>query len=430
MANKKILMVCYYFPPLTDVGCKRSVAFATYLKKNDWTPFVLSVKNPDRHYCTLGADRPPAGIFVDYSYSLVNPVKFFGRMNGLLNRFLKLFRRGVTRNYFYELLCIPDFFVGWVPLSILKGVRLIRAQKIDTIYVSCSPFSACLIGVACRYFTKKKLILDFRDPYGITVEGARASKLKERIDAFFARFYLRHTDTLIVTTDETRQAYIAQYPDVKHKIMTIHNGFDSANLITTEVEKFARFTIIYTGQFYYKFNRSLNMFADCFFSALSQLKQEKKISRENFQFVFYGSEQSAINAYATTYGVKDLVSIHERVGHGEVLHVMRRSHLQLLRIMKLMLSTKLFEGIPMDLPFLATIPPGEAELIILRYSPASYLITDDSVEKTKGAIEDAMARYERGDLPGNRVKAFMDRFSRETLTKKLIRHLEARNEPR
>jgi len=423
-------MVCYYFPPLTDVGCKRSVAFATYLMKHHWQPFVLSVKNPDRHYCSLGVEPPPDGMPVAYTYSLVNPIKFLGRANGLLNRVLSLFNRGVTRNYFYELLCIPDFFVGWVPLTIFKAVKLIRDHKIETIYVSCSPFSASLIGVACRLLTGKKLILDFRDPYGLKVEGSKASRLKERIDAFFMGLFLRHTDLLVVTTDEVRREYAAQYPEFTEKIVTIHNGFDAIHLTDERPEKFPRFTIIYTGQFYYKFNASLNMFADNFFSALALLKQEKKIRSDNFQFLFYGSEKGAIQGYAAQYGVEELVVVNDRVSHGEVLYVMRRSHLQLLRIMKLMLSTKLFEGIPLNIPFLATIPPGEAEQIIHRYSPASYVVTDDSAKTIKGAIEDAMARYEKGPLPDNHVAAFMDCFSRETLTKRLIHHLETLGECR
>ena len=48
MIVKNILMICYYFPPLTDVGSKRSIAYAKYFKKYGWNPVVLSVKNPDR----------------------------------------------------------------------------------------------------------------------------------------------------------------------------------------------------------------------------------------------------------------------------------------------------------------------------------------------------------------------------------------------
>ena len=60
--GKNILMICYYYPPLADVGCKRSVAFATFFKKFGWSPYVLSVKNPDKAYCSLGNEKIPEGI--------------------------------------------------------------------------------------------------------------------------------------------------------------------------------------------------------------------------------------------------------------------------------------------------------------------------------------------------------------------------------
>ena len=67
-------MLCYYYPPLVDVGCKRSVAFSKYFKKHGWIPHVLSVKNPDRTFCSVGDDATPAGVHTEYSYSIINKI--------------------------------------------------------------------------------------------------------------------------------------------------------------------------------------------------------------------------------------------------------------------------------------------------------------------------------------------------------------------
>jgi len=32
--KKSVLMICYYYPPIADVGSKRSIAFSKYFKKN------------------------------------------------------------------------------------------------------------------------------------------------------------------------------------------------------------------------------------------------------------------------------------------------------------------------------------------------------------------------------------------------------------
>ena len=149
---------------LTDVGSKRSVAFSKYFKKHGWNPYVLSVKNPDRSYCSVGTDAPPAGVPTAYTYSLINLYRPLGKLNGALSRLAGLFQMKISRNHLYDLFCIPDYFWGWIPLTVLKGYRLIKRQNIDTIYVSCSPHSASLAGIILKRLLGKPLIIDYRDP--------------------------------------------------------------------------------------------------------------------------------------------------------------------------------------------------------------------------------------------------------------------------
>jgi len=46
-----------------------------------------------------------------------------------------------------DLFCIPDQFIGWIPLTFLKALRILKKNKIDLIYVSIKPFSSAIIGV-------------------------------------------------------------------------------------------------------------------------------------------------------------------------------------------------------------------------------------------------------------------------------------------
>ncbi|HEX8948358.1 MAG TPA: glycosyltransferase [Dissulfurispiraceae bacterium] len=420
--NKNILMLCYYYPPLTDVGSKRSVAFSKYLKEHGWTPHVLSVRNPDRTYCSVGNDRPPQGIHTEYSYSVINLYKVLGKLNGALTRALGLFNIRLTRNYLYDLLCIPDFFWGWIPLTTVKAVRLIRKFRIGTIYVSCTPFSSALTGVILKYLTGKPLILDFRDPYALeTVKlRTRMPRFRSRIDRRLEEKLLRHADLFIVTTDEIRKGYMRQYPHIADRIFAIHNGFESAYASGERARKYAKFTIAYTGDFYFHALESRS-----FFQALALLKSRGKISGNTFQFLFYGEGKDIIRGIAENCGVGDLVTASLRIPYREALDVISRSHLQLLRIFKPMISTKLFEGIPLNTPFLATISSGEVEAIIRRYSPGSFIVTEESPEEIAASILEAMARYANGGIPDNHIREFLARFSRESLTLELIRIMEA-----
>jgi glycosyltransferase involved in cell wall biosynthesis len=420
-------MICYYYPPVTDVGSKRSVAFSKYFRKHGWTPFVLSVKNPDRHYCSLGDDTPPEGVATQYVHSIANVSWILGKLNGALARLLQLVGVKVNRNYFHDCLCYPDRFAGWVPLATVAGARMIRKHRIEATYVSCSPFSGALIGVLLKKLTGRPLVLDFRDPFVTGVASHfTSSRTRQRILAWFERMFVRHADVLFLTSEETRTEYLATYPGIAEKTFTIYNGFDPVGALTDRPEKFDKFTVIYTGQFY-RFGPNHEVYTDQFFRALAHLKGAGDISSENFQFLFFGDEHSYIEETAQVHCVQDLVVSRSRVAYQEVLQHISRSHLMLLRIVKLMISTKLFEGIPLNVPFLATIPHGEVEGIIREYSPGSYVVTEDgSYLDVAAALRDAMNKYKLNRVSSNHVEEFLDRFTREKLTQQVMHIVEDR----
>jgi glycosyltransferase involved in cell wall biosynthesis len=424
MKTLNILMFCYYYPPLRDVGCKRSVAFSRYFKKYGWDPHVISVKNPDKAYCMIGNERAPSGIRPDYTYSIVNVYRFFGKINGLFARILRLFGLEVKRNFFYDLFCIPDIFFGWIPLSVLRGIQLIRDRHIDMVYVSCSPFSAGVIGVILKILTKKPLIVDFRDIYALDIESLKHAPSKmpfrKRVDSLIEKNILKWADLFVVTTEEMNKAYTHAYGDLNDKIFTVHNGFESKHLpVNAFAPKFDKFTISYAGNFYFEVPGG-----ELFFEALASLQKEGKIDSTNFQFLYYGQCASGIAQLANDFQINALVHTKGSIPHSELLRVIRRSHLQLLRVMKPMISTKLFEGIALNISLLAIIPPGEVEQIIKRYSPGSYVVCSDSSEAVATAILDAMKNHRKGEVQNSLVDEFLASFSRENLTCSLMRIVE------
>jgi glycosyltransferase involved in cell wall biosynthesis len=420
-------MICYYFPPVTDVGSKRSVAFSKYFRKHGWNPCVLSVKNPDRYYCSVGSDEPPDGVLTQYCHSVANVSWVLGILNGALSRLLSLFGIEVTRNYFHDFFCYPDRFLGWIPLATLRGARMIREHDIDVIYVSCSPFSAALVGVLLKKVTGRPLVLDFRDPFVTGVASYfTPSRVRQTILTWFERKFLQNADVLLVTSNETRAEYVKAYPDIAPKTFTIYNGFDPVVPTKERPKKSEKFSIIYTGQFY-RFGPHHQVYTDQFFKALAHLKATGDISAENFQFLFFGDDREYINQTALRHGVGDVVAARARVPYRELVQSISGSHLMLLRIVKLMISTKLFDGIPLNVPFLATIPHGEVEDIIREYSPGSYVVTEDQSHLAVAeAIRDAMEKYKRDQMPTNNVEEFLARFTRERLALQAMRIIDDR----
>ena len=418
--GKKILMLCYYFPPLLDVGCKRSVAFAKYLKRHGWNPIVLSVKNPDRNYCLLGREKPPVGVPTTYTKSLFNLSWIVGKINGFLFKIYKLFGISFKRNYIYELFIIPDIFMGWIPGAILSGYNLNRKYNVDYIYVSCTPYSSAIAGIALKKMTGKKLIIDFRDPMEIGLENiSRRSNFRRKILLIIEKKIIDYSDIFIVNTEEVRHSYINKYPEIEYKTFTIYNGFDHELSPVEKRSKFPKFTIVYSGNMYFEVNQS-----KAFFEALAILKERKIINKHIFQFLYFGQNSNLINEIALELSITDLISARSTIPHKKMLSIISGSHLQLLRIIKPMISTKLFEGIAMNIPFLATIPGGEAESIIRKYSPSSHIITEESSELISKTILKVIKDYENGLIVDNYISQFIYKFSRENMTRKLEQIIE------
>lgn len=421
MSSMAILMICYYYPPLADVGTKRSVAFSTYFKKYGWQPIVLSVKNPDRSYCFVGDGKPPCDVSIEYSYSIANVYKLLGKLNGMITKVFKSSRSEFRRNYLYDLFCIPDIFWGWVPLTLIKALKLMKRYKIHCIYASCSPFSSALIGMCLKTITHKPLIIDFRDIYALKIESIKhvppKPPFREKIDIWIEGRILDRADLFIVTTRGMESLYTQNYPHRSGKIFTVHNGFEPGTLSTnSSPRKYNKFTICYAGNFYFEAaGREL------FFEALALLRKKGQIHENNFQFLYYGDFWSAIRGMAGQFGVEDLVKANPRIAHEMLLPVIKSSHLQLLRIIEPMISTKLFEGIALNIPLLATIPAGEVADIITQFSPASYVVSQHDSTRIADAILDAMDRYKKGEIEDNYVGEFLKDFSRESLSLKLIR---------
>lgn len=404
-------MVCYYYPPLTDVGCKRSVFFAEYFNKHGFSPYVLSVKNPDKSFCSPGKEAPPNGIPVFYTRSLFNLTWFFGKLNAVLSRMAKLFRIDLKRNYFYEFFCIPDRFIGWAPLAILKGYRLIKKHDIDLIYISVTPLTSALVGLWLKKLTGKKLVIDYRDPFGVDLRkyqpGFKQRWFRSRVDRKYADIVLKSCDIFTVTTKETENIYRDQFPFITGKIHTIYNGFDHQLINQLEdEEKFSKFTIIYTGEFYFQIEY------EYFFEGLAILKKQGRINADNFQFLYYGGNRETVARVLGKYDIENLAVLSARIPYIDVLKQIQRSHLQLLRLIQPMISTKLFEGMSLNTPFLATIPPGEVEGIVRRFSPSSCLVTEKSAQKVAEAIVEAMNNYKKGSIRENHVDEFLAGYSR------------------
>ena len=413
---KKILIISYYYPPLNDVGGLRALAFSKYLPEFGWQPYVLSVKNPDKGWCILGNSKPPDRVKVYYTWSLINLTRATGKLNGLLAKILHPFGINLNKPLIRDLFCIPDQFIGWIPLTFLKGLDLIRKNKIDLIYVSCKPFSSAIIGALLKYVTKKPLVLDFRDPI---------SPLFERHEGYYKylpsfqlirkleEIILHYVNKFIVVTEETKNLYLSHFPFLNGKIHVIYNGF-MEEYFSINTQPFEKFTIVYSGSFYAE-----TISPDPFFKALRIVINQDISLKDEIQFLYVGKKSDWFKQMINKYGLHEVVKATGYVSRQKSIEYIFKSSILLLRIVPAMISTKLFEGLAAGLPILALINKGEVEQIIKTYSKTPYyIVKPDDILGIAQAIKDAYKKWQNGQLEKKKNPEYCNDFNKRNLTAK------------
>jgi len=84
-------------------------------------------------------------------------------------------------------------------------------------------------------------------------------------------------------------------------------------------------------------------------------------------------------------------------------------------------TTKLFEYLATGIPVLAISQSKEMHELIRKYSPQSYLISDNDPEKIREAILDAYHKWKKGKLKNYVSKEYLQKFNRKYQTKQLAK---------
>ncbi len=398
MNPKKVLMICYYFPPIVASGVARSFEFAKLLPHFGWEPLVLTVRHSKDPWveASLGAD--PKGIRVERTleWNLAGLADF---LHGCCCRVARLFGKSLTHNLFREYLCIPDSQVAW--FSTIPARR--SARECDVIYVSCSPFSSSVSGAIVKRLTGRPLVVDFRDAWSLNPH-THPSRLHRAMINRFERFVLDACDALIVNTDGAARLYAAVYPKHGKKIVTIPNGYDVLTPVARRPTE-GDFQIMHVGSFYGSRN------PDALLECLAE------IERDDIVFVQVGGGFDSYERFKKKVKIK----IVPPVNREEALDLMREASLLYLKqgweagvSEYIAVGAKTYEYLATGLPILAEVPPGDNAELVEKYASAGYTVTSNKRADLRHAVESAYAARSLANVAIH--PEFAKKFSRRELT--------------
>lgn len=244
---KRVLIVAYYFPPTAASGSLRPLAFSRHLEAFGWIPRVLStdaasVYPPlesdtgllEKVPHALQIDRVPHRNMLQAAIQLRDrllqrsasaqdetsfpPAAGPTRLMGGLTQ-----RKDLLLDHVFE---FPDPQASWLRPAVRHAVRTLSRNPIDAVFATGKPWTGLLVGFEIARRFGIPLIADFRDPWThnrysdrqAPSLAARACKLERQVCLEAA--------CVVANTDELRQQFQQDYPDLRTKFVTITNGFD------------------------------------------------------------------------------------------------------------------------------------------------------------------------------------------------------------
>lgn len=400
MPPRRVLMVCYYFPPVQSAGCTRSVAFATNLPEAGWEPTVLTVARTRDPWVRTGA-LVPSGIRTARTREW-GLARLLDLAHGAVARLL-----GNETNYFRELVAIPDTQIAW--FSTVRGAALAREH--DVIYVSCSPFSSAVSGAFMKLLTGKPLVLDFRDAWTLNPH-AKNTRFHRGVAAALERFVFAAADRIVVNTEGAARLYAAAYPEHASRIVTIPNGYDELTPVT-RLPADETFRILHLGSFYGSRR------PDALVDALARLDD---LPVELVQVGGgYAKPRDPGGARVTVIDTLPRERALELVKTASLLYLKQGHEPGLER--HIAIAAKTYEYLATGLPILADVPEGDNAEIVARYAKRAWIVKSGLRADLEAAIRAAYA--ERRSFVPEVLPDFVRDFDRRRLTGALASTFEA-----
>ena len=430
---KTVLLIAFFYPPMTNIGAQRPYRIAKYLPACAWTPIVLTVKQ---------ARQTPLGISTvqtDYRdvVGLLKRAAGFNATAGLHEQlglvvpkqFAYRGWKGKIIRSAKDLIAYPDEQKGWRSYAVRAAVELLRTTQVDAIVSTSAPVTCHLIAARLKRIVRIPWVADLRDLWTQNHyydKGAVIKWCERRLE----RATLAGADALVTANpqvDELRQLHNHQV------IVWIPNGYDPCEFVGARQRVQEKFTVTYSGTLY---NGKRD--PTVLFSAVRNLIRQNRVARDRIDIRFYGARDAWLEEDIARYGLQGVARGCGVIPRAEVLKRQRESHVLLLLLWNHekeanICPGKVYEYLGARRPIVAVGGSGGAVKRLLEATNGGRMAEDE------GALQDIIASYydefvKTGDVRslsndkvaeyeyGNVARQYADLLEKVTLTAAGTRH--------
>lgn len=426
---KKVLIVCYYWPPAGGPGVQRWLKFINYLPEFDIEPIVYVPENPSYPLVDKNIEqelrkditvikkpiKEPYGkarlLSRKQTQNISSGIILLEKKQSLLQRML-LYIRG---NFF-----IPDARVGWVKPSIEFLSGFIIENQIDTIITTGPPHSLHLIGKGIKEkYPLIRWVADFRDPW-TTIgyhDKLKLTNRNKKRHLILEKEVLQKSDHIIVTSPKTKEEFNkkSQTP-----ITVITNGYDRKEATNLNLSK--HFKLSHIGTLLSDRNPIL------LWKVLSDLIQSNPKFKKSFKLELAGKISQDVLDAIERFGLTSHCEIKGYVSHKEALILQEEASLLLLVEIdaintQSIIPGKLFEYLAARRPILALGPEKSDIKQIIEETNSGEFFDYGNKNSLKSFITREFDGYLNGTVAT--TKGAISQYHRKNLTEKLSKLLKA-----
>lgn len=420
--TKRVLMICYHFPPSPAVGGIRLVKFSKYLREHGWEPSILTV-SPENHEEISATSEAtiPEGIRVHRVSMWSGPRQIYLKLKGTKGKEVSAkedtfidqkiqsstsAERGESflgriKRHVFSLMWLPDDIQGWFPPAVRAGRRIIRDEGIQALISSGPPWTPHWVGRKLSLKTGLPWLADFRDPWTRNPWKPYwvVSDFSKRVEQWMERKAVHQAARVICNTNGLRDDFRSSYPDLSpDHFTTITNGYDPDDFQqippSTQANQNSEMLIAYAGNLYGARN------PQPLFQALRNLLDQGEESAADCRIRFIGTRvEDRIRHQAESVGVAEQVEFLPSLPHAECLQ--RLAEAQVLLLMQpeahLQVPAKVFEYMQLRRPILTLAGKGATQEIVDQ-TGAGVVIDPSDIDGLTRALSEMLRNHRQGTL--------------------------------
>lgn len=402
MPMRKILVITYYWPPMSGGGVQRILNFCKYLPDSGFYPIIVTTNERNAELIDQSLEFEGKSLTLNRVDFWFNPARWFATDSSTpvsdkpqmsqANRFKQKLIEFIWLNFF-----IPDSKIGWYFPARKAIDKILKDEKIDVFITTGPPYTTHILGLYLKKRYNLPWIADVRDPW---VENSFYNVVYrfgfvKKIHRILEKRVLNKADR-IITVGKVIKTLLSEKCD-SNKIDIIYNGHDENNFLNLTCKRGQVFRLGYYGTM-----NDLRIPLNFIKSLAGMLRDEPELA-EYFSWDIYGPISSTAYNTISHYIPDRNFNINKHITHHELIEQYSQVQVFLLLIEnialnKLIITGKLFEYLRAGWPILGMGPESGEAAEIIKKNNAGVMFSYDEENRHTSWLMDMFRKWRDGEI--------------------------------